>query len=278
MTKVSPFGAEDKMGVIRKNSEAIIKFPFSLWKDISHEVKDLIKRMTAKNPKDRVTAEEALKHEWFAIPKDETIHPEVIMLTNELSTKPYEPTYRQSIEEAKSCNHRFVGHRELEFPCKTITPSPKKLEMHEANFKKESGSPLRKKVGEDFDLCDFRDEDIDEKASSTDVPPIATYGNIQSKRVPPTPGPTPSKLLQTLNNTECIFSRNTPTAYFPAKPHPFSGPETLLKGRRQNEDKSHKLDDIKTKTSSAESGKSEQRSKGKHVTINEVRTFLKDQI
>jgi serine/threonine protein kinase len=35
------------------------------WTSISKECKDLIKKLLMKNPKERITLENALQHEWF---------------------------------------------------------------------------------------------------------------------------------------------------------------------------------------------------------------------
>ena len=40
--------------------------PFSLWKNVDTDFKDLICGMTNFDPAKRLTAREALKHEWFA--------------------------------------------------------------------------------------------------------------------------------------------------------------------------------------------------------------------
>jgi calcium-dependent protein kinase len=36
-----------------------------VWKRVSQPAKDLIKKMLTKNPAQRITAEQALQHEWF---------------------------------------------------------------------------------------------------------------------------------------------------------------------------------------------------------------------
>jgi serine/threonine protein kinase len=40
--------------------------PIALWKDIDPEFKDLVGRLTTVDPKKRITAHEALSHQWFA--------------------------------------------------------------------------------------------------------------------------------------------------------------------------------------------------------------------
>ena len=40
--------------------------PFALWQDIDPEFKDLVGKMTNIDPKRRITADEALSHQWFA--------------------------------------------------------------------------------------------------------------------------------------------------------------------------------------------------------------------
>lgn len=39
--------------------------PFTLWKDVDEDFKSLISAMTNFDPEKRITAREALKHEWF---------------------------------------------------------------------------------------------------------------------------------------------------------------------------------------------------------------------
>jgi serine/threonine protein kinase len=40
--------------------------PIALWKDIDPEFKDLVENLTTVDPKKRITAHEALSHQWFA--------------------------------------------------------------------------------------------------------------------------------------------------------------------------------------------------------------------
>jgi serine/threonine protein kinase len=47
-------------------SEDFPRAPFSLWKDIDPEFKDLVGKMTNIDPERRITAHEALSHRWFA--------------------------------------------------------------------------------------------------------------------------------------------------------------------------------------------------------------------
>jgi serine/threonine protein kinase len=40
--------------------------PLALWKDIDPEFKNLVGKLTTVDPKKRITAHEALSHQWFA--------------------------------------------------------------------------------------------------------------------------------------------------------------------------------------------------------------------
>lgn len=47
------------------NKEGAIEYPTNLWNKISENAQDLVKKMLEKNPDDRISAEEALNHNWF---------------------------------------------------------------------------------------------------------------------------------------------------------------------------------------------------------------------
>lgn len=48
-----------------KNREGTIDFSLDIWNEVSLEGKDLTMKMLAADPKERVTAKEALSHKWF---------------------------------------------------------------------------------------------------------------------------------------------------------------------------------------------------------------------
>ena len=56
--------------ILFKNKKCEIEYPAKYWSKISGKAKDLVSRMLTKDPKDRITTTEALKHAWFN--QDET--------------------------------------------------------------------------------------------------------------------------------------------------------------------------------------------------------------
>ncbi|KAL1463047.1 hypothetical protein WDU94_014838 [Cyamophila willieti] len=65
LTGFSPFGGETDSETFRNISKAQLDFPDELFEDISPEAKDFIAKILIKNPKERMTAKEALKHPWL---------------------------------------------------------------------------------------------------------------------------------------------------------------------------------------------------------------------
>mmetsp|Transcript_20843 Transcript_20843/g.32156 ORF Transcript_20843/g.32156 Transcript_20843/m.32156 type:complete len:268 (-) Transcript_20843:1852-2655(-) len=51
--------------ILIKNKNCDVEYPAKYWDKISEKAKSLVQKMLAKNPKDRITAGEALTHEWF---------------------------------------------------------------------------------------------------------------------------------------------------------------------------------------------------------------------
>lgn len=60
-----PFWAETDKGIFEAILEGQLDLQSSPWPSISTSAKDLIKKMLAKDPKKRITAAEALGHEWL---------------------------------------------------------------------------------------------------------------------------------------------------------------------------------------------------------------------
>lgn len=51
--------------LIKANKNAELEFPESEWGRISSEARDLVSRMLETDPKERITAKEALEHTWI---------------------------------------------------------------------------------------------------------------------------------------------------------------------------------------------------------------------
>jgi len=61
----SAFAASTVEKIFKRNEQCEIRFPDALWKSVSSEAKDLVIKMTEKNPEKRITIDEALNHPWF---------------------------------------------------------------------------------------------------------------------------------------------------------------------------------------------------------------------
>ena len=47
--------------------EGSYEFPDNLWKDVSGEAKDLIRKLLTVDPRERITVSEALEHPWMKV-------------------------------------------------------------------------------------------------------------------------------------------------------------------------------------------------------------------
>eukprot|EP00531_Pseudo-nitzschia_arenysensis_P000607 CAMPEP_0116127310 /NCGR_PEP_ID=MMETSP0329-20121206/6776_1 /TAXON_ID=697910 /ORGANISM="Pseudo-nitzschia arenysensis, Strain B593" /LENGTH=1054 /DNA_ID=CAMNT_0003621409 /DNA_START=137 /DNA_END=3301 /DNA_ORIENTATION=+ len=59
-----PFYGESEKELIKSNKMANVDFPESEWSKISPEGKDMVVQMLKADPKERITADDALKHPW----------------------------------------------------------------------------------------------------------------------------------------------------------------------------------------------------------------------
>lgn len=51
--------------ILLKNKRCEIEYPDKYWSKISHQAKDIVAKLLNKNPHERISAAEALQHEWF---------------------------------------------------------------------------------------------------------------------------------------------------------------------------------------------------------------------
>ncbi len=62
---MSPFFATNLDDIVKNNEKCEITFPESMWGGVSEEAKDLVMKMTTKDPEKRISIEAALGHVWF---------------------------------------------------------------------------------------------------------------------------------------------------------------------------------------------------------------------
>jgi calcium-dependent protein kinase len=77
LTGIHPFyqpGQDDEQSVKFKISKRDVEFPVSFWSHISTDAKDLTRALLQRDPRDRITAAEAMKHRWFKDPLKPTLH------------------------------------------------------------------------------------------------------------------------------------------------------------------------------------------------------------
>ena len=60
-----PFDHESQKETIRMTLENKLEFDLACWRSVSGTCKDLLTKLLTKDPKNRITLGEALKHEWF---------------------------------------------------------------------------------------------------------------------------------------------------------------------------------------------------------------------
>lgn len=72
-----PFYGETEKALLNANMTAHVDFPDSEWKKVSPEAKDLVKQMLKIDPKERISARDAIEHPWIAsIVNEQTDRPE----------------------------------------------------------------------------------------------------------------------------------------------------------------------------------------------------------
>ena len=64
---ISPFHGKSYHEVLMKNRDGIVLFDEKNWSAVSEEGKDIVSKMVNKNPKERIAAQDALEHKWFAL-------------------------------------------------------------------------------------------------------------------------------------------------------------------------------------------------------------------
>ena len=74
-----PFNGETDKEIMAKVKTGRFKFYHEDWSNVSHEAKDLICKMLTFDQEQRITADEAMKHEWFTKKKSGAVIDSKIM-------------------------------------------------------------------------------------------------------------------------------------------------------------------------------------------------------
>ena len=61
-----PFDGNNDEEILKAVEKAKVSYTDEVWKKVSNEGKDLLKKMLEKNYKNRISAVECLEHAWFA--------------------------------------------------------------------------------------------------------------------------------------------------------------------------------------------------------------------
>ena len=67
-------GRDDENSVRRRICKRDVEFPSDVWAVVSADAKDLTKQLLVRDPGQRISAAEALKHRWFKDPLKPTLH------------------------------------------------------------------------------------------------------------------------------------------------------------------------------------------------------------
>jgi len=67
LTGELPFYAKDRFELFQQIERGAYAFPPHLWVGISESAKNLVRRLLDINPKTRITADQAMQHEWIVV-------------------------------------------------------------------------------------------------------------------------------------------------------------------------------------------------------------------
>jgi calcium-dependent protein kinase len=81
-----PFTGNNDTEILEVVKKAQYSFESALWRDVSNSAKHLISMLLQYNPRDRVTARQALDHEWLQVSLKETVSSRSLLLPGVLSS------------------------------------------------------------------------------------------------------------------------------------------------------------------------------------------------
>ena len=68
-----PFNGKNNKAILKAVVDGNYEFKLSKWSRVSYEAKDLISKMLIYDPDERISASEALEHEWFKMFENEEL-------------------------------------------------------------------------------------------------------------------------------------------------------------------------------------------------------------
>ena len=196
----SPFDDPTLEGVIRNNKKGTFSMHGEEWLCISDEAKDLVQKMTQRDPSRRPTAEDALRHPLFKLSfrsKED--------LSSVLGKMKKHVTESDDITRSLLTSVPRLG-RDLDLsenPCFTVKPDATNIPAataatDTADLKTALKLELSKASDVDgFNSCDFSDEHIDETVGDPkcDAKPVTSKatahfiaGEADTRALPHTPG------------------------------------------------------------------------------------------
>lgn len=177
----SPFRADNTKALIEENTAAKIEFQTRYWNKISDQAKDFIRRLTALDPNDRPTAQEALKDPWLTaevpvVPEGEEEHDLRIGLREHFSAR---GKWKSAVHSVRAA-HRFSS--------RTSTKSSGGWMEGESEGEPRSDHG----PGENANVTVTAPEDDQEKAESSEPSEAhALKGEEDASSSSPEPEPTP---------------------------------------------------------------------------------------
>jgi len=98
----------------RLSSYSSVDFPIKQWRHVSTKAKDLIRQMLHPDPLFRITAEDALQHEWILLSKHQSQFKSSEKITPILDKRIVSPTSQSSVQSQSNIQWGFMNSNLME--------------------------------------------------------------------------------------------------------------------------------------------------------------------
>ena len=98
----------------RLSSYSSVDFPIKQWRHVSTKAKDLIRQMLHPDPLFRITAEDALQHEWILLSKHQSQFKSSEKITPILDNRIVSPTSQSSVQSQSNIQWGFMNSNLME--------------------------------------------------------------------------------------------------------------------------------------------------------------------